>query len=121
MNKNTYDFRSFDVRSERMQLIKDKDFDEYFALVDQLTELRTKAARGIIYLAHCYGCLKIKPTEGICKDHDYYLHPSLYEEGALQYTSWDKYGPIMHHTIHNAKELEQELPQRMFTVEYDWR
>lgn len=118
MNKNTYDFTELDVRSERMKLIRQRDFDEYFELVDQLTELRTKAAREIIDLTHCHGCLKIKPTEGICKSHNYYLHPSLYEKGALQYTSWDEYGPIMHYTIHNAAELEQELPQRKFTV--DW-
>lgn len=120
MNKNVYDFTELDVRSERMQLIKDKDFDEYFRLMDELTGLRTKAARGIIFLAHCYGCLRIRPTEGITKNHTYYLHPSLYERGALQYTSTDEYGPVTHWTIHNASELERELPARKFTCEYDW-
>ena len=113
MNTTLYDFSEYDSRSERMQLIKDRDFDEYFAIMDQLIEQRTKAADEIIELVGKHGCVMVEPVDGI--RHRYYVHPRLDKDG-LRITAWDNYGPIWHHYFNNGKELEDELPQRKFTA-----
>ena len=116
MNTTLYDFSEYDSRSERMQLIKDRDFDEYFAIMDQLIEQRTKAADEIIDLVSRYGCVMVRPiTNGALRYHRYYVHPRTDKDG-LRVTVWDKRGPVGHHYFSNDKELEDELPQRKFTV-----
>lgn len=117
MNTTLYDFSEYDSRSERMQLIKDRDFDEYFAIMDKLIEQRTQVADLIIRLTKEHGCVMVQPTEGICKNHRYYIHPRPDKDG-LRITAWDNYGPIWHHYFSNGKELEDELPQRKFTASY---
>lgn len=112
----TYDFTEIDQRGERMKLIRQRDFDEYFGLLDQLTEKRAEAAQHVIDLAIEHGCVVVRPTNGVCRGHFYFLHPSLYEKGAMQYSAFDRYGAIMHQTIHDSYELELWLPARAFTV-----
>lgn len=117
MNTTLYDFSEYDSRSERMKLIRQKDFDEYFAIMDELIERRTEAANEIIDLVNKYGCVMVQPTDGICKSHRYYIHPRADKEG-LRITAWDNYGPIWHHYFSNGSQLEDELPQRKFTASY---
>lgn len=118
MKTIVYDFSDLDVRSERMQLVKDRDFDEYFALVDKLTEQRTKAASEILELMYKHGCVMVQPTEGICKSHRYYIHRQTKGLG-FRVTAWDNNGPICHTVIFDgSKGLEQELPPRKFTASY---
>lgn len=117
MNTTLYDFSEYDSRSERMQLIKDKDFDEYFAIMDRLIEQRTKAANEIIELVNRHGCVMVRPTEGAYKNYRYYVHPRADKNG-LRVTVWDRRGPVGHHYFSNGKELEDKLPQRKFTASY---
>lgn len=116
MDKVVYDFTDLDRRSERMQLVKECDFDEYFALVDQLVEQRRDAAAEIIQLVCKHGCVMVQPVEGICKNHRYYVHRQPNGLG-LRVTSWDNQGPIGHTVVHDgSKGLEKELPEQKFTA-----
>lgn len=117
MNTILYDFTEFDSRSERMQLIREKDFDAYFDLMDTLIERRQVAAAEIIDLVSEFGCVLVQPTEGAYKSYRYYVHPRADKDG-LRVTVWDNRGPVGHHYFSDPKQLEDELPQRKFTAKW---
>lgn len=116
LRTTTYDFAEYDVRSERMQLIKDRDFDAYFEEVDKLISERQKAAARIIEMMADSGCVMVRPLRGAFKRHRYYVHPNPGGIG-IRITAWDDLGPIWHEVIFDgAKGLEKELPDRAFTA-----
>ena len=107
-----------DVRhAERKELILDKDFDEYFALLEEIQEDRRMVAKIILDLVDEQGCVMIQ-RDDLPKSHRSYVHPSLYEPGKYQYTSWDEYGPICHYNVSDSDGLGMELPRAAFTLSY---
>lgn len=118
MHVKTYDFSRYDRHTERMQLIREQDFDAYFEELDKLIAERTEAAKEILDLVSTHGCVMLQPTEGICKDHRYYVHPCPNDGSMLRYTAWDTIGPIYHDYISGPSGLESEMPSRAFTCSY---
>ena len=115
MTTTTYDFTEHDYRAARMQLVRDRDYDAYFDALDYLAALMEDAAHDIIELVGRFGCVVVRPIGGT--GHWYYVHPSLRFDG-LQYTSWDKFGPIGDVWIDDASDLAEELPHYAFTVSW---
>lgn len=111
----SYDFDSRYDRIERMTLLTDKDYDAYFEALDKLTDERMEVAHNLLELAQKHGCIAVRPMRGYRKSHTYCMYPSLYDEGYMQYSSFDAYGPICHQTIWDEGVLENELPGS-FTV-----
>lgn len=113
-----YDFSEIDDRAERMRLVKDKDFDAYFELLDHLTNVRTKVAEDLMSMAYEHGCVMVQPMTGIMRNHRYYISPSLSVDGGLRYTTWDNKGPVGHGEIGDARWLEEYLPSHSFKASY---
>lgn len=112
-----FDLNERERHAERKELILDKDFDEYFALMEEIQEDRRMVAKIILDLVDEHGCVMIEQA-GVLRTHRYYVHPSLYEPGKYQYTSWDEYGPICHYNVSDSDGLGMELPRAAFTLSY---
>lgn len=114
--RREYDFRDYDRRAERMRLVRERDLDAYFELLDELTELRTSVAEEIIKLARRLGCVMIRNMDERHARLRYYVSPSFTVDGGLRITAFDDFGPIRHNEIADSQYLEGELPQGRFLV-----
>lgn len=81
---------TFDDGHERLELLRDKDYDLYFAMLDKSIEESEAIALALMCYAARYGCVLIQ-KEG--QPTWYYLHRSPKYYGGLQLTTWDEFGP----------------------------
>lgn len=112
-----YDLNDDRAYLRRASRLHDKDFDEYFRMLDEYTEMRCGIARRLMELARAHGCVVIRQHDGILAGHWFYLSPSFVRDG-LRWTHMDKWGPVSHCEIPDERELENHIPEGMFTVGY---
>lgn len=82
---------TFDDSHERLELLRDRDYDEYFAMLDKAVEESETIALAIMCHAARCGCVLIR-KEGQPIWH--YLHRSVRYQDSLQLTTWDEMGPV---------------------------
>lgn len=83
---------TFVDRHDRMDLIRDRDFDRYFRILELSVEESRRIARLLMYAAYRHGCVRIERDGREGQWH--YLHRSWKYGSNLQLTTWDEYGPV---------------------------
>ena len=92
---------TFADRHDRMDLIRDRDFDRYFRMLEVAVEESEGIARLLMYAAYRHGCVRIERGRG----QWHYLHRSAKYGNDLQLTTWDEYGPVSDARIREASDF----------------
>lgn len=100
---------TFRDRSERMRLIRDRDFDRYFAMLDFERQQRESVARMLMYAAERHGCVLMPEGDGRWQ----YLHRSA-KYDCLQFTTWDMYGPVCDVAVMDEGDLLERMTGGVF-------
>lgn len=88
---------------ERMNLLKESEFDRYFNLLGLSMEEGNRIARCLMYAAYFHGCILI--VQGQSERQWWFLHRAAKYGNDLQLTTWDEYGPVSDTRIRQAKDL----------------
>ena len=94
---------TFADRHDRMDLIRDRDFERYFHMLELSVEESKRIAKLLMYAAYRHGCVRID-REGH-KGQWHYLHRSCKYGGNLQLTTWDEYGPVSDMRVRNESDF----------------
>lgn len=117
MKTRAYDFTELDNWAERMDLIRNHDFDAYFDLMDRIDNAYNNAADEIMASARKHGCVLIRETKRADWPRWYYVHP-VPGKDELRITSWDEFGPRGHNELEDSVALGNLLPHRPFTASH---
>lgn len=93
---------TFSERDERMDALKDHDFDGYFSMLEREVRERRTFAACLMRLANEHGCVKIEKDD---KSRWYYLHRSWKYHNDLQLTAWDDDGPVWDNRIRKPDDF----------------